>query len=228
MMEHLPSTFDRELAELKDNVLKMGVMVKELIHKSVEALKNQDKDLAKEVIKHDVEVDKLELEIDQKGINVIALRQPKANDLRFVITAMRIATDLERIGDLAEDIAERAIETADKPVLKPLIDIPEMAKLCKESIDIVLDAFINSDSEKARSVWVNERKVDNYRDAVHEEIEEIMSKNPADIDRALPLLLVSRHLERISDHTTNIAEDVVYMVEAKVVKHPASNKENNK
>jgi phosphate transport system protein len=217
-MDHT-TTFDQELGELKDTILKMGVLVQSLIYKSVEALKNRDRNLAKEVIKKDVEVDKLELEIDEKCINMIALRQPKAGDLRFITTGMRIATDLERIGDLAEDVSERAIEISDQSLLKPLIDIPKMAKLAQEAVATALDAFINSDSEKAKAIWDKEKAVDKLRDMVHDELEEIMTKDSKTVTRALPLLLVSRHLERICDHATNIAEDVVYMVEAKVVKH---------
>ncbi len=214
------TTFDQELAGLKDSVLKMGVLVQRLIYESVEALKNRDRDLAKKVIKNDVEVDKLELDIDEKCINMIALRQPKASDLRFITTGMRIVTDLERIGDLAEDIAERTIEIADQPLLKPLIDIPKMAELAQRSVSLALNAFINSDPTKAKEIWKNEKQVDKLRDQVHDELEEIMSGDSSTVTKALPLLLVSRHLERISDHVTNIAEDIVYMVEARVVKHP--------
>jgi len=220
-MDH-SSAYDNELANLKDTILKMGVMVQELIYKSVESLKNRDKNLAKQVIKNDVEIDWLELEVDEKCINMIALRQPKAGDLRFITTGMRIATDLERIGDLAEDIAERTIELAEQPLLKPLIDIPKMAQLAHDSVAIALDAFVNSDSSKTQAIWEKEKEVDKLRDMVHDELEEIMSKDPKSVHRALPLLLVSRHLERIADHATNIAEDVVYMVEAKVVKHSGS------
>jgi len=223
-MEH-QTAFDQELAEVKDLVLKMGVLVQELINKSVEALKNRDRDLAKQVIKKDLEVDRLELEIDEKCINLIALRQPKAGDLRFITTGMRLVTDLERIGDLAEDIAERAIEVSDQPLLKPLIDIPKMAKLAEEAVSLGLDAFINSDADKTKEVWAIEKQVNKLRDLVHDELLEIMGKDGSTVAKAIPLLLVSRHLERISDHATNIAEDVVYMVEAKVVKHPAATQE---
>lgn len=218
-MEHQSSTFDQELSVLKDTILKMGVLVSELIKKSVESLSLRDRDLAKEVIKKDVEVDKLELEIDEKCVNIIALRQPKASDLRFITTGMKISTDLERIGDLAEDIAERAIELSDKPLLKPLIDIPKMAKLSQDALLIALDSFVKSNVDKAKQVWEIERQVDKLRDAVHDELLDLMVKNSASVDRAIPLLLVSRHLERISDHATNIIENVVYMVKAKVVKH---------
>lgn len=218
-MEHQYLAYDKELAGLKDNVLKMGGLVEELIYKSIESLKNRDRNMAKEVIKQDVSVDQLELEIDEQCLNMIALRQPKARDLRFIMTGMRIATDLERIGDLAEDIAERAIELADQGPLKPLIDIPQMAKLAQEVLRTVLDAFVSGDIAQAKGVWDKEREIDKLRDQVHDELIAIMTKDSASVPRAIPLLLVSRHLERIADHATNIAEDVVFMVDAKVVKH---------
>jgi len=224
-MEHQYTAYDKELASLKDGVLKMGGLVEELIFKSVESLKTRDRKMAKEVIKQDVAVDRLELEIDEQCINLIALRQPKAGDLRFITTGMRIATDLERIGDLAEDIAERSIELADQGPLKPLIDIPKMAELAQDILRTVLDAFVNGDTTKAKGIWDNEREIDRLRDQVHDELIGIMVKDAASVPRAIPLLLISRHLERIADHATNIAEDVIFMVEAKVVKHSGGEKE---
>ncbi|MFA5034712.1 MAG: phosphate signaling complex protein PhoU [Candidatus Margulisiibacteriota bacterium] len=217
-MDH-KRVFDHEMGELKDTILKMGVMVQGLIHKSVESLKKLDKGMAEEVVKEDENVDQLELEIDEKCIQLVALRQPEASDLRFLMTGMRIANDLERIGDLAEDIAQRAIELSGQPLLKPLIDIPKMGRLAQESVALALDAFVNRDSQKAREIWVKEKEVDKLRDLVHDELLEIMGKDSTTVPRAIPLLLVSRHLERISDHATNIGEDVVYMVEGRVVKH---------
>ncbi|MFH2034699.1 MAG: phosphate signaling complex protein PhoU [Candidatus Margulisiibacteriota bacterium] len=218
-MEHQDSSFDQELADLNDSLLKMGVMVKDLIHKSVDALKRRDRDLARQVIKDDVDVDQLELVIDDKAINLIALRQPKAGDLRFILAGMRLATDLERIGDLAESIAERCIELADQPLVKPLVDIPRMAELAEGSLSKVLDAFVNRDPDKAKEIWPVEQKIDDLRDRVHDELIEIMSNSPNSTHRAIPLLLAARHLERIGDHITNIAEDIVYMVEGEVIKH---------
>lgn len=217
--------FDQELAELKGVILKMGELVEGLIARSVEALKGRDKNLAKSVIKDDVEVDKMELEIDDRCISLIAIRQPKAIDLRTIMTGMRIATDLERIGDLAEDIAERAIELAEQGLLKPLIDIPEMAKLAPAAVREVLEAFVDNDAEKAGAVWDKEKQIDKLRDAVHDELIEIMSRDARTVPKAIPLLLVSRHLERIADHATNIAEDVIYMVKGKVVKHGGGEKD---
>lgn len=214
--------FDKEMAELKELILKMGTMVQGLIHKSVEALKQLDRNMAESVIAEDEKVDQLELEIDEKCVQLIALRQPEASDLRFLMTGMRIANDLERIGDLAEDIAERTIDLLGQPLLKPLIDIPKMAVLAQESVALVLDAFVKRDAVKAREVWAREKASDKLRDAVHDELVGIMTRDATTVSRAVPLLLVSRHLERICDHTTNVGEDVVYMVEGKVVKHGGS------
>ncbi|MFA4905094.1 MAG: phosphate signaling complex protein PhoU [Candidatus Margulisiibacteriota bacterium] len=221
-MDH-QTLFDREIAELKEIILKMGLLVETLIARSIKSLKERDKDLAKSVIKDDVRVDRLELEVDDRCIELIAIRQPKASDLRTIMTGVRIATDLERIGDLAEDIAERSIELAEQGLIKPLIDIPEMARLAQEALKEALDAFVESDPVKARGIREKEKQVDKLRDRVHDELLDIMTKDSSTVPRAIPLLLVSRHLERIADHATNIAEDVVYMVEAKVVKHGGEN-----
>lgn len=218
-MDH-QRVFDQEIDEMKENILNMGKMVGGLIHKSIEALKNLDVKLAKDVVDEDEKVDRLELEIDEKAVQLVALRQPKASDLRFLMTGMRIATDIERIGDLAGDIAERVIELAGQPPqLKPLIDIPQMAKLAEDGLDMALNSFINKDPAKAKTIWKMEKESDNLRDRIYDELMEIMAKDPKTVSRAIPILIISRHLERISDHTTNIAEDVVYMAEGKVVKH---------
>lgn len=211
--------FDKEMGVLKEKILKMGFMVRELIKKSVDSLKERNIDLAKEVIKDDEKVDQLELEIDDMCVELVALRQPEASDLRFLMTGTRIANDLERIGDLAEDIAERAIVLMDEPLLKPLIDIPKMSKLAQDAVGAIIDSFINRDAKKAKSVWALEKESDRLRDLIHDELVEMMSKDTKAVKRAIPLLLVSRHLERICDHATNIAEDIIYMVEGKVVKH---------
>jgi len=216
--------FDQELKELKAAILKMGDLVQSLIARSVEALAGRNKDLAKSVIKDDVEVDKMELEIDDRCISLIAIRQPKAVDLRTIMTGMRISTDLERIGDLAENIAERAIELAEQGLLNPLIDIPEMARLAQAAVKDVLEAFVGSDADKAAAVWDKEKQIDKLRDTVHDELLEIMEKDARTVPKAIPLLLVSRHLERIADHVTNIAEDDIYMVKGKVVKHGGGEK----
>lgn len=215
---------DQEMEDLKEGLLKMGVFAQEVIHKSVNALKVLDVAAAEDAIASDQELDQLELEIDEKCIQMIALRQPEASDLRYIMIAARISTEIERIGDLAVDIAERAKILVGKPLLKPLIDIPKMADLCQKAIALVLDSFVKKESKALNKIWQMEEEVDRLRDAIYVELVEIMEKDPQSVSRAIPLLLSARHLERICDHATNIAEDIIYMVDAKVVKHGGSEK----
>jgi phosphate transport system protein len=211
--------FQKELTKLNDLILRMGGMVEKSIFNSVEALRKSNAGLAQEVVALDDKVDKLELEVDDLCLELLATQQPMASDLRFITTGMRIGSDLERIGDLAVDIAQRAIELADQPLLKPLVDIPKMAELAEKMVHKALDSFVKRDAAMARELWTDEEKADNYRDLVYEELVEIMNKDAKTTPRALPLIIISRHLERIADHATNIAEDVVYMAEGTVIKH---------
>jgi len=212
--------FDEELKGLHKDILKMGVFAQEAIFKSTEALKNRDKAMAEDVIKADNKIDLLELEIDEKCIDLIARHQPMARDLRFIATGMKVNAELERIADLAVDIAQRVLEIADKPLLKPLIDIPKLSTIAQNMVRDSIDALVNKDVELARKVVLSDPQADTLRNHVADElINEYMARDPSTASRAVPLLLIARHLERICDHTTNIAEDVIYMVEAKVVKH---------
>jgi len=212
--------FDEELKDLHKDLLKMGVMVQEAIFKSIEALKNRDKAQAKDVIASDDKIDQMELTIDEKCIDLIARHQPMAGDLRFLATSMKINADLERIADLSVDIAQRVLELVDKPILKPLIDIPKLSTIAQNMIRDAIDSFVKKDVELAKKVVLSDPEADKLRNAVQDElVNDYMSKDPKTADRAVALLLIARHLERICDHTTNIAEDVIYMVEGKVVKH---------
>jgi phosphate transport system protein len=212
--------FDEELNELRKEILKMAVMTQEAIFKSIEALKNRDNTQAKEVIDNDVKIDELELAIDERCIDMIARRQPMAKDLRFIATGMKINAELERIADLAEDISQCVLELADKPILKPLIDIPKLSVVAQNMVRDAIDAFVKRDIGLAKKVVLSDSEADKLRDLVQGElINDYMAKDPSTATRAVPLLLIARHLERICDHTTNIAEDVIYMVEGKVVKH---------
>ena len=211
--------FQKELQKLNDLILKMGAMVEKSIFNSIEALKKNNPKLAREVIAADDVIDQVELEVDDLCLELLATQQPMAVDLRFITTGMRIGSDLERIGDLAVDIAQRAEELSSQPLLKPLEDIPKMAELAEKMVHKALDSFVKRDANLARSLWQDEEKADGYRDLVSDELIAIMARDPSTTSRALPLILISRHLERIADHATNIAEDVVYMVEGKVIKH---------
>ena len=212
--------FDEELKELHKELLKMGVMTQEAIYKSVEALKNRDNAMANGVISLDDKIDQLELMIDERCIDLIARHQPMAGDLRFITTGMKINAELERIADLAVDISQRVLELADKPLLKPLVDIPKLSTIAQSMVRDAIDAFVNKDAELARRVVLSDSEADKLRNLVQEElIDDFMAKDAKSAPRAVPLLLITRHLERICDHATNIAEDIVYMVEGKVVKH---------
>jgi phosphate transport system protein len=212
--------FDEDLKKLNTDILKMATLAEEAIYKSIEALKNRDKKLAQAVINDDRKVDELELSIEEAAIDLLALMQPMAIDLRFITTGMKINAELERISDLAVNIAKRVIELADKPLLKPLIDIPKFTEIARKMIKEVIDAFVNRDKNAAKKVILFDKEADNLRNLIQEElINDYMSKDASTASRAVPLLLIARHLERICDHATNIAEDVIYMVQAKVVKH---------
>lgn len=211
--------FHQELSDLNREILQLGNMVEKAIYRSVESLKHRDAQLAQEIINSDNEVDKLELDIDERCINLLALYQPMAADLRFIATALMITTDLERMADLAVDIAERTLELVDKPLLKPLIDVPKLAALAQKMVQESLDAFVNRNATLAKKVCRYDDEADHLRDLVYKEIIEIVTRNGSCAPRAIPLLLVARHLERICDHATNIAEDVFYMVQAQMLKH---------
>ena len=211
---------DQELKELNKDILKMGALAEEAIYKSIEALKNRDKAQAQEVISADNKIDELELAIDEKCIDLIARYQPMAGDLRFIATGMKINAELERIADLAVDISQRVLELVDKPLLKPLIDIPKLSTIAQNMIKEAIDSFINKDTNLAKKVVLSDSEADKLRNMVCDElINDYIARDASSSNSAVSLLLIARHLERICDHTTNIAEDVIYMVEAEVVKH---------
>ena len=216
MLRHL----DEELKELHKDILRMAIFAQESIFKSVESLKNRDKYLAQEVIDTDNKIDELELSIDEKCIDLIARYQPMAGDLRYITTGMKINNELERIADIALDIAQRSLDLMQKPLLKPLVDIPKLSEVAQNMVRDAIDAFVKRDAHLARQVVLADSQADRLRNLVQDElINEYLARDPNTADRAVALLLIARYLERICDHTTNIAEDVIYMVEAKVVKH---------
>jgi phosphate transport system protein len=211
---------DQELEDLKKQLLKMGTLVEGAIFASVESLKNLSLDDANKVINDDKIIDEMENAIDERCLDLLALRQPMAVDLRFITMSMKISTDLERIADLAVDIAQRVLDLAGKPLLKPLIDIPKLTSLSQQMVKSALDSFVNKDADSARKVILLDSEADRLRNLVQKElVEDYMSRDSSTVPRAVPLLLIARHLERICDHATNIAEDVIYMVNAKVAKH---------
>jgi len=212
--------FDHELTELKKELLRMGALTEEAIFMSVDALKNRDKTAAEKVISNDNRIDELELVIDEKCIDLIARYQPMAKDLRLITSGMKINAELERIADIAVDIAQRTLELVDKPLLKPLIDIPKLAATAQTMVKTSIDSFVKGDIELAKQVLLSDPQANELRNMIQKELtEDYMAKDTSTADRAVQLLLIARYLERICDHTTNIAEDVIYMVQAEVVRH---------
>lgn len=212
--------FDEELKSLNAQILKMGAMTEEAIMDSVKALKQQDKEMASKVVNSDKRIDMMELEIEERCLEMLALYQPAAIDLRFITTALKLNNELERIADLAVDVAQRVLEIVDKPLLKPLVDIPKLCVIAQNMVRQAIDAFVNRDIELARKVVLSDSEADKLKSLVQNElVNDFMAKDGSTAPRAVPLLLIARHLERICDHATNIAEDVIYMVQAKVVKH---------
>jgi phosphate transport system protein len=212
--------FDEELLDLNKKILEMSAEVEMTIGNSIKALRELNKDKAMAVIKEDDRIDQIDLAIEEKCLNLIALYQPAATDLRFIVMSLKIATDLERIADLAVDIAQRVLEIADQPLLKPLIDIPKLATLSQSMVRDAINSFVNKDTELAKSVILRDSEADELRNLVQTElINDYMSKDPSTAPRAVALLLVARHLERICDHATNIAEYVIYLVKAEQVRH---------
>jgi len=216
--------FQKELAELKENLLKMATLVEETIRDSIAALMNRDPEMIKRTMEKEDKINAMENAIDEMCLKLLALRQPLATDLRFITSAMKIVTDLERMGDQAINIAERAASLNLEPQLKPYIDIPRMAEIVQTMVKDVLDAFVNRNSKLARSVCERDDLVDGLNDQVHRELLTYMMSDPKTIPRAVHLMIVSRCLERIADHATNIAEDVIFMVDALVIKHHADEK----
>jgi phosphate transport system protein len=217
--------FQKELQELKDDLLKMAALVEEAISTAVQSLVMRDSDLAKKTFEGEDRINRMEIDIEDKCLKLLALMQPMAADLRFITSGMKIITDLERMGDQAVNIAERAISLNQEPQLKPYIDIPRIAKIAQSMVRDVLDAFVNRDPQLARSVCERDDLVDGLNDQVFRELLTYMMSDPKTIPRAVQLIIVSRCLERIADHATNIAEDVIFMVDALVIKHHADAKE---
>jgi phosphate transport system protein len=218
-MSKIERPFDEELKALKEKLLEMAARAEEQIALAVRALKERREDMACQVLEREAAINRLDIEVDETGMKLLALRQPMAADLRFITSAMSIGTDLERIGDLAVNIAERALDLLKKPQLKPLIDIPRMAELAQAMVRDALTAFINGDEKLAREVCERDDQVDEINDQIFRELLTYMMQDPGTITRAVDLILVGRHLERIADHATNIGEDVIYMVKGRTIKH---------
>jgi phosphate transport system protein len=211
--------FEGDLETLKHRLLHMGSLVEAQTHKALVSLMERRLELARAVIEADAEVNLLQIELDDRCLKMLALQQPMATDLRLITSVMKMGADLERIGDQAVNIAEHAVRLLETPPLKPIIDIAEMSEIAQKMTRDALDSFVRRDAALAREVLLRDDKVDQMKDRVFRVLLTHMMADPGTIERALGLILISRNIERIADHATNIAEDVIFLVEAKDVRH---------
>jgi len=219
--EHIFKQYDAELNEIRNLLLEMGGKVEQMIADAMKSLVERDSDLARRLIATDHQINHLEMEIDEKCLQVLARRQPAARDLRFITLALKIVTDLERIGDQCTSVAKRAVELNEEPPLKPYIDLPRMANWASVMVKEALDAFVRGDSELAIKVCRDDAFVDGLNEQIQRELLTFMMEDPSTISRAMKLNYISKYLERIADHATNVAEMVIFMVKGKDIRHTA-------
>lgn len=223
-MERLTRHFQEELALLQQRLLSMGGLAEDRVADAVTSLADRDMDLVHRILTGDAAINQLHVEIDDRCFKLLALHQPMAADLRTIVAAVKINSDLERVGDLAVNIAEAARRYLQHAPVKPLIDIPRMGSIAQRMLREALDAFVRRDVRLAETVLASDDELDGLKTQIFRELLTFMLANPSTIEPALDLILVSRHLERIGDHATNIAEDVIFMVSARDVRHqPADN-----
>lgn len=219
MVQHTDKQYEEELRELKEKILEAGGTVEEMITRAMRSLTERDSKLAEEVIKRDFVVNRLELEIDDLCVKLLALRQPAASDLRFITVGLRASKDLERMGDLAVNISEHSLALNKEPQLKPYADLPKMAMKSQEMVKQALDAFVKRDVTMAQQVCEMDDEVDSFEHKIFLELIDMMGKDPKAVERGTRLILVSQQLERIADHATNIAEEVIFMVQGRDIRH---------
>lgn len=216
--------FEEELRHLREKLLRMASLAEETINQAITGLKDRNEGMTNKVFDAEEKINVLDVEIDQLCMELLALKQPMARDLRFITSINRIGSELERIADQSVNIAERTLQLLKHPPLKPLIDIPRMAGLAQAMVRDSLTAFVNRDAELAVEVCKRDDEVDDLNDQIFRELLTYMMQDPKNIERALGLILVGRHLERIADHATNISEDVIYLVKGKTIKHHCENR----
>ena len=212
--------FENELSGLKQKLLTMASHAERAVNQAIEALVERDDELARNVMADDVIVDQLEVEIDELAIQLLS-KAPLATDLRLITVAMKISHDLERVSDEATTIARRSLELSLEPQLKPYVDIPRMAAMALDMLKEALDAFVNRDPAKARTVIPRDKQVDLLNKQLHRELSSYIVERPSTITRCLNLMVISKSLERVADHATNIAQQVVYLCEARDIRHEA-------
>ena len=217
--------FVEELDYLRSRLLGMSALVEDSVYRSVLALSDKDPQQAQKVLQNEAEINRMEIEIDDLATRLLALQQPMATDLRFLTSAIKINNDLERMGDLAVNIVERALSLINEPLTKPIVDIPAMASRVQAMIRMSLDSFVRRDAELARTVLVSDDAVDELRDAIYEELTSHMEQDPKSVRQGINLMFVARNLERLADHATNIAEDVLFLIEGVDVRHHAETRE---
>ncbi len=210
---------EQELEAVKSKMFEMADLAMESIHRSVEALKQSSAKLAEDVIRKDTALDDLEKALDEECIRILVTKQPAAVDLRMVLSILKINTDLERIGDLAGNIAKEALRLNGRPTIKPLVDIPRMAEICVDMLKTALRAFAEKKPGEARAVIDRDREIDELNMQIYRELFTFMAENPHVMSEALGLIMVSKNLERIGDHATNIAEKAIYYIEGEDVRH---------
>jgi phosphate transport system protein len=218
-LKHTSAQYERELQQVKESLLYLGALTEAAIQRSVEALLGRDSELARRVIADDDKIDLLDVEIEEKCIRLLALRQPAARDLRFITTAIKINGHLERIGDMAATIAEKAVILNELPQLKPYIDLPRMADIARSMIRESLDALVREDVPMARKVKEDDEVMDQLNEQIFRELLTFMMEDPRKIHTALLIMQISKSLERISDHAEGIADMIIYMVTGKSVRH---------
>lgn len=217
--EHTDKKYEEELKKLHEEILYMGGLVEDQIQKAVKSLVDRDSELAKIIIERDHEVNRLDVEIDELCIRLLALHQPAGKDLRFITTGLKITTDLERIGDMAVNTCERALELNQEPQLKPYIDIPRMARIAQRMTRESLDAFVREDTSLALKVCKDDEEIDQLNSQIFREVVTFMIEDPHTVSRAIKISSISKYLERMADHATNIAEMVIFMVKGKSIRH---------
>src|SRR6266404_1735864 len=217
--EHTNREYEQELRRLREQLLLMGAKVEEMIRGSIRALTERETALAEQMISFDKRINQLELEIDELCMQILARRQPVASDLRFITMALKLVTDLERIGDLGVNICERVVELNQEPPLKPYVDLPRMADETQRMLHDALDAFVAGDPEMAQRVIERDVNIDAYYQQIFRELLTYMMEERRNIHRATRLQSIAKYLERIGDHATNLAEMVVFMVKGKDIRH---------